>query len=78
MQDTNVFFYSKKYWLWEKYLKIPIEDIDFTSINIKKYIIWNKPDIVNKVIAYCFELPFRTLTFNNYVDIENCVLFLLM
>ena len=33
---------------------IPIEDIDFKSIHIKKYIISNKPNLVNKEIAYCF------------------------
>ena len=27
---------------------IPIEDIDFKLINIKKYIISNKPNLVNK------------------------------
>ena len=37
---------------------IPVEDIDVKSINVKKYIILNKPNFVNKEIAYCFELPF--------------------
>ena len=50
---------------------IPIKDIDFKLINIEKYIISNKPNLVNKEITYCFELPFGILTFNGYVDIEK-------
>ena len=50
---------------------ILIEDIDFKLINIKKYIIFNKPDLVNKEVAYCFELPFEILTFNSHVDVEK-------
>ena len=50
---------------------IPIKDIDFKLINIEKYIISNKPNLVNREITYCFELPFGILTFNGYVDIEK-------
>ena len=50
---------------------IPIKDTDFKLINIEKYIISNKPNLVNKEITYCFELPFGILTFNGYVDIEK-------
>ena len=49
---------------------MPIEDIDFKLINLKKYIISNKPNLLNKKIAYYFELPFGILTSNSYVDIE--------
>ena len=38
----------------------------------------NKPNLANKEITYCFELPFGILTFNGYVDIEKYVLFLVM
>ena len=38
----------------EKNIKtLPTEDIDFKLINLKKYIILNKPNLVNKEIAYC-------------------------
>ena len=59
-----------------KNIKIkPIENIDFKLINVKKYIILNKPNLVNKAIAYCFKLPFGILTFNSYVDIEKmCII----
>ena len=54
---------------------IPIEDIDFKLIDIKKHIISNKPNLVTKEIAYCFELPFGILTFNSYVDVEKmCII----
>ena len=38
----------------------------------------NKPNLANKEITYCFELPFGILTFNDFVDIEKYVLFLVM
>ena len=50
---------------------MPVEDIDFKLINTKKHIISNKPNLANKEIAYCFELPFGILTFDSYVDIEK-------
>ena len=50
---------------------MPVEDIDFKLINIKKHIISNKPNLANKEIAYCSELPFGILTFDSYVDIEK-------
>ena len=35
----------------------------------------NKPNLANKEITYCFELPFGILTFNSYVDIEKtCII----
>ena len=57
---------------------IPIEDIDFKLIDIKKHIILNKPNLVNKEMTYCFELPFGILTFNSLQMLKKCVLFLLM
>ena len=50
---------------------MPVEDTDFKLINIKKHIISNKPNLANKEITYCFELPFGILTFDSYVDIEK-------
>ena len=50
---------------------IPIEDIDFKSVNLKKYVILNKPNLIDKEIAYCLGLPFGILTFNCYVDSEK-------
>ena len=35
-------------------LSIPIEDIDFKLINVKKYIVLSKSNLVNKEIAYYF------------------------
>ena len=53
----------------------PTEDIDFKLINVKKYILLNQQNLMNREIAYCFELPFGILTFNSYVDIEKtCII----
>ena len=55
------------YWLkeidnWGNIKTIPTEDIESKSINIKKYIMSNEPNLINKEIAYC--LLFRTTFWN--------------
>ena len=68
----STYFFSQKNIDNSKHIKtIPIEEIDFKSIHVKKYIVLNKPNVVNKKIVYCFELPFGIVTFNSYVDIEK-------
>ena len=56
---------------WKNIKIMPIEDTDFKLINLKKYIISNKLNLVNRKIAYWFELIFGILTFNSYVDIDK-------
>ena len=48
-RDNNISLIKKKILIMKKNIKtLPTEDIDFKLINLKKYIILNKPNLVNK------------------------------